>query len=98
MRTSMLKVLVAALVMMGAIAVARPALAGVQIGIHLGLPLPVVVAPVPAFVTVAPVVTPPVVYYVPPKPVFYRPVRHRPAWPPGHFKRSGAWGHGHWRR
>lgn len=75
---------VMALVVVGMVSAAQPALAWVRVGIDLRVPFPVVVTPVAAVVP-APVV------YAPP-----RPVRYRPVWVPGHF-RWGVWVPGHWR-
>jgi hypothetical protein len=82
--------LVMVLVMVGLVAVAQPALAGVRVGISVGLPFPVVVAPV-ATVSPAPV------YYPLRRPVYVRHAVYRPVWVPGHFNRWGVWIAGHWR-
>jgi hypothetical protein len=90
MKRYLSKALVMVLVMVGLIAVAQPALAGVRVGISIGLPFPVVVAPV-ATVAPAPWV------YAPHRPVYVRPAVHRPVWVPGHYNRWGGWVPGHWR-
>jgi hypothetical protein len=87
MKRFLSKALVIVLVAVGLVAVAQPALAWVRVGIHLGLPFPVVVAPV---ATVAP--TP--VVYARPRPVS---IHDRPVWVPGHYNRWGGWVPGHWR-
>ncbi len=84
------KGVVVALVVVGFVAAAQPALAWVRVGINVRVPFPVVVAP--AAVVAAPAV------YAPPAPVFYQPaVYYRPVWFPGHFNRWGVWVSGHWR-
>lgn len=91
MKQHLWKGVVVVLVAVGLVAVAQPALAWVRVGIHIGVPFPVVVAPV-AVVVAAPAV------YAPPARIYYRPAfYHRPVWAPGHFNRWGAWGSGHWR-
>ncbi|MDE2180534.1 MAG: hypothetical protein KGJ40_06775 [candidate division NC10 bacterium] len=85
MKQYLSKLVVMALVIVGLIAVTRPALAWVRVGINVGVPFPVVV-------TRAPVVVPTPVWYARPVPVAYRPV-----WMPGHVNRWGAWVPGHWR-
>lgn len=91
MKRFLYKGVVAALVVVGVVAAAQPALAWVRVGIDVRLPFPVIVAPVAAVVA-APVV------YAPPRPVYYRPaVYHQPVWIPGHYNRWGHWVSGHWR-
>jgi len=90
MKRYLSKALVMSLVVVGLAAVAQPALAGVRVGISIGLPFPVVVAPV-ATVAPAPWV------YAPYRPVYVRPAVYRPVWVPGHYNRWGVWIAGHWR-
>ncbi len=90
MKRYLSKGLVMVLVMVGLVAVAQPVLAGVRVGISIGLPFPFVVAPV-ATVSPAPV------FYAPPRPVYVRPAVYRPVWVPGHYNRWGVWIAGHWR-
>ena len=91
MKRCLCKGVVVALVVVGLVAAAQPALAWVRVGIDVRLPFPVVVAPVAAVVPAAAV-------YAPPRPVYYRPaVYHGHVWIPGHYNRFGAWVPGHWR-
>lgn len=76
---------VMALVIGGVVAVTRPALAWVRVGINVGVPGPVVVA---RTVVVAPAPG----WRMRPAPIYYRSV-----WVPGHVNRWGAWAPGHWR-
>lgn len=85
MKQYLSKLVVMALVIGGLVAVTRPALAWVRVGINVGVPFPVVV-------TRAPVMVPAPVWYAQPVPVSYRPV-----WIPGHFNRWGVRVPGHWR-
>ena len=85
MKRSSWKGVVVALIVVGLVAAAQPALAWVRVGINVRVPFPVFVAPVAA---VAPV---PVVYAAP-VPPYYQPV-----WIPGHYSRWGAWVPGRWR-
>lgn len=85
MKRSVWKGVVVALVMVGLVGAAQPALAWVRVGINVRIPFPVVVAPAAAVVP-APVV------YAAPAPAYYQPV-----WIPGHFNHWGAWIPGHWR-
>ena len=85
------------------IAVSGTAAARVDVGISLGIPAPVYVAPPPPVVYAPPVYVPPrPVYYAPP-PVYYAPP---PVYygPPAVVYRGGGYyrgwhgrGHGHWR-
>ncbi len=79
------KLVVMALVIGGLVAVTRPALAWVRVGINVGVPYRVVV-------TRAPVVAPTPGWRMRPAPVYYRSV-----WVPGHINRWGVWVPGHWR-
>jgi len=85
MKQYLSKLVVMALVIGGLVAVTRPALAWVRVGINVGVPYPVVV-------TSAPVVAPAPGWRMRPAPVSYRPV-----WIPGHFNRWGVRVPGHWR-
>jgi hypothetical protein len=85
MKQYLSKLVVMALVIGGLVAVTRPALAWVRVGINVGVPYPVVV-------TRAPVVAPAPGWRMRPAPVYYRSVRV-----PGHVNRWGAWVPGHWR-
>ncbi len=79
------KLVVMALVIGGLVAITRPALAWVRVGINVGVPYPVVVAG-------APVVAPAPGWRMRPAPVYYQSV-----WVPGHVNRWGVRVPGHWR-
>ncbi len=85
MKQYLSKLVVMALVIGGLVAVTRPALAWVRVGINVGVPYPVVV-------TSAPVVAPAPGWRMRPASVSYRPV-----WLPGHVNRWGVRVPGHWR-
>ncbi|MBZ0160767.1 hypothetical protein [Candidatus Methylomirabilis sp.] len=85
MKQYLSKLVVMALVIGGLVAITRPALAWVRVGINVGVPYPVVVTRVP-------VVAPAPGWRMRPVPVYSQPV-----WMPGHFTRWGAWVPGHWR-
>ena len=83
------------------IGISGTAAARVDVGISLGFPAPVYVAPPPAVVYAPPAyVAPRPVYVAPPAPVYYAPA---PVYygPPAVVYRRGGWGHhhrhGHWR-
>jgi len=85
MKQHLTKLVIISLVAVGLIAVSRPALAWVRVGINVGIPGPV-------FVAGAPVVVPAPGWRMRPAPVYYRSV-----WVPGHLNRWGVWVPGHWR-
>ncbi|HWQ69864.1 MAG TPA: hypothetical protein VN494_07915 [Patescibacteria group bacterium] len=85
MKQYLSKLAVMALVIGGLVAITRPALAWVRVGINVGVPYPVVV-------TRAPVVASAPGWRMRPAPVYYQSV-----WVPGHVNRWGVWVPGHWR-
>ncbi|PWB79990.1 MAG: hypothetical protein C3F08_05365 [Candidatus Methylomirabilota bacterium] len=86
MKRYLSKLVVMTLVIGGLIAVTRPALAWVRVGINVAVPGPMIVTGTPVVMAPAPG------WRMRPAPVYYRPV-----WTPGHFNRWGAWIPGHWR-
>lgn len=91
MRQHLWKGMVVVLVVVGLVSAAQPAFAWMRVGINIGVPFPLFVAPV-ARVVAAPAV------YAPSAPAYYQPAVHpRHVWVPGHFNRWGAWIPGHWR-
>lgn len=85
MKQYLSKLVVMALVIGGLVAITRPALAWVRVGINVGVPYPVVVAR-------APVVAPAPGWRMRPAPVYYQSV-----WVPEHVNRWGVRVPGHWR-
>jgi hypothetical protein len=92
MRRDVWTVILGALLVLGLATAARPALAGVQIGVSIGLPVPAIVAPAPVVVA-----APAPVFVVLPRHHIHRAIWHPPVWVPGHLNRWGVWVHGHWR-